>query len=534
MTLRSLCAWILCLCGAVNAQTPAQMILTASPDSALTEALADLPGERLALADAVARAAVAGTDARVAAANLTAAQQAVRREKGAFDPELFGSADWSGADTPSASLFAGADVLENENSLYEAGARLRLSLGTELSASVNSQRLSSNSAFSSLDPEYQSYGALTVRQPLLKGFGPSARSDLSFAERTAEAAGARYDSAVLTVRAQVETQYWALYGAERNHAVTSIIRDRAAAFLADAKLRAKAGLIGPSQVANAEFFLTETEQAVLDTEEQLDRLSDRLASLTGRRATGQRYRTADEPPREFALVDEDTLVAVAMARNPDLRALKREADAVRALESGARWDARPTLDLVGGLGGNGLAGVPQDVFFPGDPTPVRTTVDGSRGDAISQSLGRDFPTWNVGFVFALPLGNRAGKGEHERVKANIVRAEQQLLAAQRAFAEDVRAQHRELQRGRQRLAIAERGVTASIKQVEIGLLEYNNGRSTAFEIVRLAADLATAQQRYSDALVRTARAAAILHQLTGGWYTGATNSHASDQGENDS
>jgi outer membrane protein TolC len=84
----------------------------------------------------------------------------------------------------------------------------------------------------------------------------------------------------------------------------------------------------------------------------------------------------------------------------------------------------------------------------------------------------------------------------------------------------VRAQYRELERGQKRLEIATRGVAASIKQVEIGTLEYRNGRTTAFEIVRLAADLATAQQRYSDALVRTARAAAVLRQLTGGWYPG--------------
>ena len=66
-------------------------------------------------------------------------------------------------------------------------------------------------------------------------------------------------------------------------------------------------------------------------------------------------------------------------------------------------------------------------------------------------------------------------------------------------------------------------MAASIKQVEIGMLEYRNGRTTAFEVVRLAADLATAQQRYSDALVRTARAAAVLRQLTGGWYPGTGN-----------
>jgi len=243
----------------------------------------------------------------------------------------------------------------------------------------------------------------------------------------------------------------------------------------------------------------------------------------GRRANDLRYRSGDEPPREFPAVSRDSLVAVVLRRNPDLQALGSDADALRALEEGAVWDARPTLDLIGGLGGSGLSGTAQDVFFPGDPNPVRTEIDGDRGDSMNQALGRDFPRWNVGFVFAVPLGNREGKGERDRLRAQIVRAEQDLLAGRRFLEEEVRAQHRELERGTKRLAIATRGVAASIKQVEIGMIEYNNGRTTAFEIVRLAADLATAQQRYSDALVRTASAVAVLRQLSGGWYPGNGN-----------
>ncbi len=501
-------ALLVCITGESAAQTPRNSILAASPDSALTATIAQLPGERLLLEDAVADAATQATEARVAEAQMIAAGQAVRREKGYFDPELFAWGDWHGADTPSASLFAGAEVLKNESADFEAGARMRLRLGTELSASVTSLRTTTNSDFSSLNPEYQAVGSLTLRQPLLKGFGPSARSELSFAERNFEGASARYDGAILAVRTEVESIYWELYAAERNHAVTRLIRDRASAFLDDTQLRAKAGMIGPSAVANAEFFLTEAEQAMLDTEENMDRYSDRLASLTGRRPTDVRYRSWDEPPREFPMVSQDSLVAVVMHRNPDLRALASNADAQRARVKGAVWDARPTLDLLGGLGGNGLSGSAQDVYFPGSPTPVRTDIDGNRGDSVSQALGRDYPKWNVGFVFAIPLGNREGRGERDRLRAQVVRAEQQLLAGQRILEEEVRAQHRELARGSKRLEIATRGVAASIKQVEIGMLEYTNGRTTAFEVVRLAADLATAQQRYSDALVRTARAAA--------------------------
>ena len=62
--------------------------------------------------------------------------------------------------------------------------------------------------------------------------------------------------------------------------------------------------------------------------------------------------------------------------------------------------------------------------------------------------------------------------------------------------------------------LAREGVEASFEQVRIGLIEYDNGRTTAFEVVRLGADLASAQRRLSEALVRAATAAADLRYLT--------------------
>ena len=72
--------------------------------------------------------------------------------------------------------------------------------------------------------------------------------------------------------------------------------------------------------------------------------------------------------------------------------------------------------------------------------------------------------------------------------------------------------------GKERLQTARDGVDAAQEQVRIGTIEFQNGRLTAFELVRLSADFATAQQRYSEALVKTVKAAAELKQLTSGFY----------------
>ncbi len=148
---------------------------------------------------------------------------------------------------------------------------------------------------------------------------------------------------------------------------------------------------------------------------------------------------------------------------------------------------------------------------------MRSDLDTGVGESVDQVLGRDFPTWSLGLRFAVPFGG-SDKGERDRLEAEVTRAEQQLEAVRRDLEATVRAQVRGLERGRTRLALADEGVAAALEQVRIGRLEFRSGRTTTFELVRLGADLADQQRRYSTALVRTAEAAAQLRRLTAGAY----------------
>lgn len=487
-------------------------------DSAITVELADLPGAPLGLAEARAQALTGNTQVRIAAAVADAARGTVRREQGSYDPELYGEGDHRGNDQPTTSPFAGADVLKTDTTTGEAGLRWLAPLGTELSASMNAVRLETNSDLALLLPQYDAYGELRVTQPLLEGFGAGTRGALTAAERSLEAAEARFAGARLGTEAEVEIAYWALYAAGRDFTVQRIITRRAESLLEQAETRARSGAIGPADVANAKVFLAEQRQNLLDTRELLGDASDTLASLMGYRPPGNEtlFRPLDTPPADFPVPAVEDLILEAEQRNHELRGLERDAAAVQARLDQAGRNALPTLDVFGALGGSGLSGSPQDVQFGG--TTYTTDIDGGLGDGVSQVMKGDYPTWQVGLSFAVPLGNRAGGGERDRLSAEVVRAEQQHEAARRRLEDQVRAVHRALANGSERLDAARFGVEAASEQVRIGVLQYENGRTSAFELVRLGGDVAAAQQRYSRALVRTARAAALLRQLTGGAY----------------
>jgi outer membrane protein len=503
------------------AQAPLAQAPVASPDSALQTILDKLEGTPLLLNQAIQYGLANATSVRIAEAGFTSARGALRREAGTFDPALFFSLNHLDQQSPTASFFSGAPVLSTQQTTANGGVRMSLPFGTSIEASLNTMRLQTNSSFASLNPQYTTFGSITLRQPLLGGFTASARKNLTKAEQDLEGAKARYDYEVIAISTQVEQRYWDLFAGERDYAVQKLTRDRAEAFLKDTQVRAKAGLIGPDQVANAQTFLAEQEVLLLDREEGLALLSDQLSFLIGQKPEMGKpsFTTIDHPPDEFPLDDVDAIVEQAKQRNLTLQAAKADVESRRALARGAFWEALPKVNVIGSLGGNGLAGTGQDISFNGVtyPGPPSATL----GDAVRQALRRDYPTWSVGIEVSVPIGLRSGLGEEERLEADVTAAEQRLVQFERDLELQVRGSCRELFHGQRRLKAAREGVQAAQEQVRIGLIQFQNGRSTAFELVRLGADFAAAQQRYSQALVRSVKAAAALKELTSGAYAGA-------------
>jgi len=206
-----------------------------NPDSALRVIFDGLEGTDLSLSQAEQYALKNATSLRRAEAVYLAAEGSLRRERGFFDPELFFKLNYRDLKEPTASFFAGADVLITKQTTSQTGLTLNLPIGTELELALNTVSLKTNSQFAFLNPEYDAFGSLSFRQPLLGGFTTSGRKYLTSAELEYDAAKARYDQEILAVKSAVEKTYWNLYTSVRDYAVQKLTRDRAIAFLKDRK-----------------------------------------------------------------------------------------------------------------------------------------------------------------------------------------------------------------------------------------------------------------------------------------------------------
>lgn len=442
----------------------------------------------------------------------------LRRERGEFDPEFFLNFKYEDQKIPTASFFAGASILSTQQMVTATGLRMNLPIGTKLELSLNSTKSNTNSSFAFLNPEYDAFGTLSLRQPLLSGFTSSARRDLNQAELNTESSKAMYDQEVLKTNSAIELAYWNLYTAERDYAVQKLTFERADAVLKEATLRAQAGLVGPNQVATAKTFWAEQKLLLIDREEQLDAQSDQLAVYIGKRPeSGQeRFLTTSDPPGSFSIVPVEDLIEYTIKSNLELQAAQKNIEITEALVTASVWQALPQVDLVGSLTSNGLGGTSQNVIFGGDT--LRTSTSGSLGDVLSQVFKRKFPGWSVGVEISLPIGLRKGLGERDRLEAGSLSAQQSYIELSRLLEQQVRTSYRELLHGNDRLKASRDGVDAAQEQVRIGMIEFQNGRLTAFELVRLSEDFAIAQRRYSEALVKTVKAVADLKQLTSGYY----------------
>jgi outer membrane protein TolC len=441
-----------------------------------------------------------------------AARGARMVQAGDLDPVLFGESQRISTDSPVTSPFAGSSSRQR---LLSGGLSWRSPIGTDINIGLQQTQTESNAPFSTLPRERRAHGRVEFVQPLLAGFGmAAARGELRAADRELEAARLQLAAATRDVDAEVETAYWQLYAAERNLDVQRLQRQRAAVFLRQQNLRGRAGAVGPGPVAIARTFLADQEAVLLDTRILVQAASNRLAEAVGLTAESLAvYHALDAPPAPAPVEPLGILLARAIDANPELLASQETVGAAEARYRRAARNAWPTVEAFGGYGGSGLAGTGRQIVFGGDT--LGTTFDTQFDDAWEQVFGDDYPDWNFGVRIAVPLfAWRGERGERERQLGNLERARADLQARSLALESRVRAAHLESALSQRQLDAMRELVSAAQEQARIVRLEYQAGRSTAYEVVNLEADLARAQFRESEVLVRVARANTELKRLT--------------------
>ncbi|MCS7313791.1 MAG: TolC family protein, partial [Acidobacteria bacterium] len=208
------------------------------------------------------------------------AEATVYQEEAAFQPQLTANFGTGSEQNPSASVLAGAPVIEQRRTNMGLGFSQRIAWGTLITINLNQNRMSTNSSFASLNPQYNSGLSIQVTQPLLRGFGPwNAQANLRAAEKRHQQSLQAFQEAQMDLLLQVVQAYWDLVFAQRNLEVQKNSLALAEKLLRDTEVQIEVGVKAPIERTAAQAEVAARRQNVVAATNLLQAATDRLKAL---------------------------------------------------------------------------------------------------------------------------------------------------------------------------------------------------------------------------------------------------------------
>jgi outer membrane protein TolC len=451
----------------------------------------------LSLSTAIGIALERNTEIRAQVLFAEAERERVLAARGEFDVRLFADSGWTDVDVPSADAPGSARRYSTGN--FSAGARKRFATGTDAEIASALDYTDDTDEGVGQNPVFDSALSLLVQQDLLRDAGVDInRTPILTAEDRWAIARQGVRDVTMQTMLDVESAYWGLYFAKADLRVRQAQLERANRLVQVAESQVRVGEAAPIEITRSRSSAAAQEVAILDAQNRISLLRNRLLRLLGvldpaRIKDG--LELADEPGGIRPVGTLDDSVNIAWDRRPDCRQADLLLHIADLRERFTRNQQLPSLKLYGGVG---LAGRDEEAA--------------RSGRALAEA---DYPTWEVGVTFEIPLPNRAAVGTYraaalERKRASTLRRAV-LERAVREVADaldELRTAAQRIDSARQSRDLAQELLTAEEKSFRLG-------RSDSLDVLNAQAALATAEREELRARTAYATALAALYAVRG-------------------
>lgn len=457
---------------------------------------------------ALQRALAANYELRIEALTPNIAGAEIEAEEGKFLPAFFAEGRFEDNQRSQNSIdFAALQqrMFAEENWTLRSGVGGRLPWGTtyefsaqlrELDNTVNRAGLP-NALFS---PEYTAFGGLTLRQPLLKGFGRGANlAGLRVARAQLVIADLAREVAVNNKAVEVLNAFFDLAYAQANVEVKASALAVAERFRGETERRRELGMLGPVDVAEARVRVSEAkEEAILagdfrrERQLQLVRLLALEADGAGARPTPVVTAVLLDAPPVVALGD---FLPAAYERRADHRLAQQRVAQEGTRRTAARNERLPEVDLHFSYGVHGLG------------PDYGTSVDRARSG--------DEPQWSAGMSVTVPLSWREGRARSAAANLRVRQAELRETELRERIGLEVENAVRRLDVLGQRLETARSSVAFADEGLRLESARLESGQTSAFAVAELQRRLADARTRELAARVDLTKAVQELWSVSG-------------------
>jgi len=420
-----------------------------------------------------------------------------------FDPVITGTVSGEHAITPQANtIFTGTPSLQQNTTTANFFYTQGFSTGTLLTLGFNNSRVSSNSAFNTLNPNLTPNFRFELRQHLLSGFGfdPNLRW-IRIARNNREIADVTFRQQIIQTVSQIENIYWDLVNAYANVTVQQRALDLANKTLSDNQKQVQAGTLAPLTVVQAQSAVAGAQQNLIAAQVNLQLQQLLMKNAVTRNMSDPILAVAPVVPTDTLNINEqyqvqpvEELIDKALAQRPEIATARLTLTNNEISRKSIRNQLLPTVDVFAFYGASALAG-PQNPFctsssFCPPPGTIPTT---GYSDAFQNLFNSSAPDKGIGVNISIPLRNRMVQADQVRSVLEYRQAQMSLQQTENTIRLQVRQAQFALQQNSVALqaAIAARDYAAQNMDAEQKKLRM--GASTSTLVLQASSALTQAE-----------------------------------------
>jgi len=400
-------------------------------------------------------------------------------------------------------------IYMQDNDKYQASLDGKTPLGTHYTLGLRANQLGNNlndvlngsmqsGAFS---PEYDTFVGVTLTQPLLRDFGPSANlAAVRIARKNKEITRLTWEGKIITAIQTVLTTYYEMqYGVAvievREQAIEADKR-----FVSENQRRVDVGMMSPIDVQQAEVALSTDQESLLEAQnyfmERQYLLKRQILSSANMDDDGV-FLPAGTLKYDPVHLDRNALMRDAMKFRLDYQQALKEAEIQNIKLRYGRNQLWPRLDVIGTYGYNGFG------------------INSSFGSAFGNGFVTTTPSWSVGLQASIPIGNVQARSQLAQFKSAkeqaILKIKQVELTANLdvdTMLSRIQTNLQSLETSRQTRRLAEEAVKIAERQIEQGLI-------SVFDAIETKKKLYDARVREVSALAELNKSYVLLDVATG-------------------
>ena len=432
-------------------------------------------------------------------------RESITSTKGFYDPELSFGVGWVSRESPAISILdAGRGITTSSSNGLNLTSTISQQVpgGGAFEFRFDNRRRSSNSLFSTINPNYWSTSDLSFTQPLWRGFlKTQTEHQLKLYNLDRRIDDGQFKERVTGIILQVQQQYWELVSAINDHEIGRQSRELAILQHRNNKKRVDIGILAPIEVSRSRTEVSRREKTVIQSEVQIILYQNALKRLLAPDPNASMWSLTliptDRPEvRDVEMTLKDAIKS-AFARRPELERIRLELEKNRVDYDFYKREGKPRVNLRANIGSVGTSGQTfKNVDFLGaltrEPDPDHP-FSGNLGNSISQALGFDFIDYGVGVEVTIPLRNRSNEGDLARTAIDERRLHSRLQSQQMLIVEEVRNAFETITTQKKQLEVARMALQLSGEQLDLETRRFEAGLSNNFELLTYQRDLAEAQ-----------------------------------------